>query len=38
VEPLILRYLNRASDHLFMLARKLTQDLGAEERSWEPRV
>lgn len=38
VDPLILRYLNRASDHLFVLARKLTQDLGIEERRWEPRM
>ncbi len=38
VDPLILRYLNRASDHLFVLARKLGQDLGTEERPWEPKM
>lgn len=38
VDPLILRYLNRASDHLFVLARKLSKDLGAEERAWEPKM
>ncbi|MFB6258532.1 MAG: cob(I)yrinic acid a,c-diamide adenosyltransferase [Flavobacteriales bacterium] len=38
VDPLILRYLNRASDQLFVLARKLGQDLGTEERRWEPKM
>lgn len=37
-DPLILRYLNRASDHLFVLSRKLAQDLQAEETPWEPRL
>jgi cob(I)alamin adenosyltransferase len=31
VNPLIIQYLNRLSDHLFVLARKLTSDLDAEE-------
>ncbi len=38
VDPLILRYLNRASDHLFVLSRKLSKELGAEERTWEPKM
>lgn len=37
-DPLVLRYLNRASDHLFVLSRKLAKTLGAEETPWEPRV
>lgn len=37
VEPLILKYLNRLSDYLFVLARKLGQDLGAEEVNWTTR-
>lgn len=37
VEPLILKYLNRLSDYLFVLARKLGQDLGAEEVNWNSR-
>ena len=37
VEPLILRYLNRLSDYLFVLGRKLGQDLGANEVVWKPR-
>ena len=32
----ILMYLNRLSDYLFVLARKLTQDLKAEEIKWVP--
>ncbi|WP_407323946.1 cob(I)yrinic acid a,c-diamide adenosyltransferase [Tenacibaculum maritimum] len=32
----ILMYLNRLSDYLFILARKLTQDLSAEEVKWIP--
>jgi cob(I)alamin adenosyltransferase len=34
VEDVIVRYLNRLSDYLFMLSRKLTMDLGAEEIPW----
>lgn len=37
VEPDILRYLNRLSDYLFVLARKLTHDLQANEVKWIPR-
>lgn len=32
----ILKYLNRLSDYLFVLARKLTYDLNAEEIKWIP--
>lgn len=38
VDEVIIRYLNRLSDYLFMLSRKLTQDLGAQEIPWTPRV
>jgi len=31
----IIQYLNRLSDYLFVLARKLTQDLDAEEVTWD---
>lgn len=37
VEALIGAYMNRLSDYLFMLSRKLTSDLGAEEMPWKPR-
>ncbi|MGB1043030.1 MAG: cob(I)yrinic acid a,c-diamide adenosyltransferase [Tenacibaculum sp.] len=32
----VLMYLNRLSDYLFVLARKLTKDLQAEEIKWVP--
>lgn len=32
----ILKYLNRLSDYLFVLARKLSQDLSAQEVKWIP--
>lgn len=34
VEEILLRYLNRLSDYLFVLSRKMAQDLGVEEVSW----
>ncbi|HEY0045658.1 MAG TPA: cob(I)yrinic acid a,c-diamide adenosyltransferase [Flavobacterium sp.] len=36
VEPILIHYLNRLSDYLFVLARKLTFELGAEEIQWIP--
>lgn len=36
VNPQILMYLNRLSDYLFVLARKLTLDTKAEEIRWIP--
>jgi len=38
VAPELLRYLNRLSDYLFVLARKLTQDLAVEEVTWESKT
>lgn len=38
VPDLVIQYLNRLSDYLFMLSRKLTVDLGAEEIPWKPRI
>jgi cob(I)alamin adenosyltransferase len=38
VNPLIIKYLNRLSDYLFVLSRKITQELGTEEVAWKPRV
>ena len=34
VDPIITKYLNRLSDYLFVLSRKFTQDLNAEEVPW----
>lgn len=38
VEDIVIRYLNRLSDYLFMLCRMMTQELGAEEVAWKARV
>ena len=34
VDDIVLAYMNRLSDYLFMLARKLSSDLGAKEIPW----
>lgn len=38
VNPLIIKYLNRLSDYLFVLSRYLTMKLGAEETPWKAKV
>jgi len=38
VAPIVLQYMNRLSDYLFVLGRKLTLDLGALEQPWKPRI
>ncbi len=38
VDEIIMRYLNRLSDFLFTLSRKLSKDLNAEEIPWKPRT
>lgn len=38
VDPLVIKYLNRLSDHLFVLARFLGHILGVAELPWKPRV
>ena len=37
VEALILQYLNRLSDYLFVLSRKISADTDSEEIAWTPR-
>ena len=37
VAPIAIKYLNRLSDYLFVLARKLSHDLNANEVQWIPR-
>jgi cob(I)alamin adenosyltransferase len=37
VEPLVIQYLNRLSDHLFTVARYIAHIAGVEEVKWTPR-
>jgi cob(I)alamin adenosyltransferase len=37
VNELLIKYLNRLSDYLFVLARKLANDLSVAERKWLPK-
>ena len=37
VDGLLLKYINRLSDYLFILARQLAHREGAEEMKWEVR-
>lgn len=38
IEPLVLKYLNRLSDYLFVMARYVGHQLGADEIPWRPRT
>ncbi len=38
VEPLVIKYLNRLSDYLFVLARFIAHQLKVEEIEWKPRI
>lgn len=38
VNPIILKYLNRLSDYLFVLARYMAHELGIGDIPWKPRV
>jgi cob(I)alamin adenosyltransferase len=38
IESIIIKYLNRLSDYLFVLARYIAHQLKAEEIPWKPRV
>ena len=38
VEPLVIKYLNRLSDYLFVLSRYTGHLLGVEEIPWKPRL
>jgi cob(I)alamin adenosyltransferase len=38
VDTLIIKYLNRLSDYVFVLSRKMTSELNSEESPWHPRM
>lgn len=38
VDPLVIQYLNRLSDYLFVLARYIGHQAGAPEVAWKPRI
>jgi cob(I)alamin adenosyltransferase len=38
MDPILLTYLNRLSDYLFVLSRKLSKDLNATEHPWVARM
>lgn len=38
VNELVIKYLNRLSDYLFVLSRQLTVELNADEKPWKPRM
>lgn len=38
IDVLVIKYVNRLSDYLFVLSRKMTKEIGAEEIAWRPRM
>ncbi len=38
ISPLLIQYLNRLSDYLFVLSRKLSKDFNVDEILWEPNL
>lgn len=38
VDALVIKYLNRLSDYFFVLSRKISSELGAEEIPWKPKL
>jgi cob(I)alamin adenosyltransferase len=38
VEPIVLQYINRLSDYLFVVGRYTAKEQGVEEVSWKPRL
>jgi cob(I)alamin adenosyltransferase len=38
MDPLIIKYLNRLSDYLFVLCRSMARELGADETPWHPKT
>ena len=38
ISDLVIQYLNRLSDYLFVLSRKLSKDFNVDEILWEPNL
>ena len=38
VNPIVIKYLNRLSDYLFVLSRKMGKELAIDEVPWKPRM
>ena len=38
IDAMVIKYMNRLSDYLFVLCRKVTAELNAEETPWKPRM
>ena len=38
IDPLVVKYLNRLSDHLFVLARYIAYQTGIKETEWKARI
>lgn len=38
IDALVIQYLNRLSDYLFVLSRKMSAELNAEEIPWKPKM
>jgi cob(I)alamin adenosyltransferase len=38
IDPLVIKYLNRLSDYLFVLCRMMAHELKVEETPWKPRM